>query len=200
VLGPQDNVEGAVLAAEELIKLRGRGDWRLTIAGDGETLPDLTKLVADRGLGDVVGFAGWLAGTEVDDLLRAATVAIQPDLPTKMNDLSTMAKTVEYLARGVPVVAADLIETRRSAGAAAVYVPTGTPAEFAAAIHLLLDDPTKRASMREVALTRFEEQLSWERQATRYLSTWDRLFKRTTVAIPRQRAAAEPATESVVPQ
>ncbi len=30
VLGPQDNVEGAVLAAEELIKLRGRGDWRLT--------------------------------------------------------------------------------------------------------------------------------------------------------------------------
>jgi len=38
-----------VLAAEELIKLRGRGDWRFTIAGDGETLGDLTKLVADRG-------------------------------------------------------------------------------------------------------------------------------------------------------
>jgi glycosyltransferase involved in cell wall biosynthesis len=194
VLGPQDNVECAVLAAEELIKLRGRGDWRLTIAGDGETLPDLTKLVADRGLGDVVEFAGWLGTTEVDDLLRTATVAIQPDLPTKMNDLSTMAKTVEYLGRGVPVVAADLTETRRSAGDAAVYVPTGTPAEFAAAIHLLFDDPTKRASMRDVALSRFDEQLAWERQATRYLSTWNRLLKRTPVAIPRQRAAAEAAT------
>ncbi len=121
-------------------------------------------------------------------------MAIQPDLPTQMNDLSTMAKTVEYLGRGVPVVAADLLETRRSAGDAAVYVPTGTPAEFAAAIHLLLDDPTKRARMREVALSRFDEQLSWEQQATRYLSTWNRLLKRTPVAIPRQRAAAEAAT------
>src|SRR5690349_11028910 len=76
VLGPQDNVECAVLAAEELITLRGRGDWRLTIAGDGETLGELTKLVADRGLDDVVEFAGWLDGAEVDDLLRGATVAI----------------------------------------------------------------------------------------------------------------------------
>jgi glycosyltransferase involved in cell wall biosynthesis len=98
----------------------------------------------------------------------------------------------------VPVVAADLTETRRTAGDAAVYVPGGTPAEFAAAIHLLLDDPTKRASMREVALSRFDEQLSWEPQAARYLATWDRLLKRT-VAIPRQRTApsSEAATESV---
>jgi glycosyltransferase involved in cell wall biosynthesis len=195
VLGPQDNVECAVLAAEELITLRGRGDWRLTIAGDGETLGELTKLVADRGLGDVVEFSGWLDSVQVDELLRGATVAIQPDAPTKMNDLSTMAKTVEYLGRGVPVVAADLTETRRSAGDAAVYVPGGTPAEFAAAIHLLLDDPTKRASMREVALSRFDEQLSWESQATRYLATWNRLLKRP-VAIPRQRTA-EPASEPV---
>lgn len=198
VLGPQDNVECAILAAAELIELRGRSDWRLTIAGDGETLGDLTKLVADRGLGDVVEFVGWLGSSEVDDLLRTATVGIQPDAPTKMNDLSTMAKTVEYLGRGVPVVAADLTETRRTAGDAAVYVPNGTPAEFAAAIHLLLDDPTKRASMREVALSRFDEQLSWEPQAARYLTTWDRLLKRT-VAIPRQRTApsSETATESV---
>jgi glycosyltransferase involved in cell wall biosynthesis len=192
VLGPQDNVEGAVLAAEELIMLRGRTDWRLTIAGDGESLPALTKLVADRGLGDVVEFAGWLGGTEVDELLRTATVAIQPDLPTKMNDLSTMAKTVEYLGRGIPVVAADLTETRRTAGDAALYVPTGAPAEFAAAIHQLLDDPTKRASMREVALTRFTEQLSWETQATRYLGTWNRLLaKRRAPVIPMQRKPAE---------
>jgi glycosyltransferase involved in cell wall biosynthesis len=198
VLGPQDNVECAVLAAEELMTLRGRGDWRLTIAGDGETLGELTKLVADRGLGDVVEFAGWLDSAQVDELLRGATVAIQPDAPTTMNDLSTMAKTVEYLGRGVPVVAADLTETRRTAGDAAVYVPGGTPAEFAAAIHVLLDDPTKRASMREVALSRFDEQLSWESQATRYLATWNRLLKRP-VAIPHQRTApvTEAATESV---
>jgi glycosyltransferase involved in cell wall biosynthesis len=178
VLGPQDNVEGAVLAAEELRRRRGHADWRMTIAGDGETMPALTKLVADRGLGDVVEFAGWLDGSQVDDLLRAATVAIQPDLPTRMNDLSTMAKTVEYLGRGVPVVAVDLTETRRSAGDAALYVPNGTPVEFAAALGELLDDEARRQEMRECGLDRFANLLAWEHQAREYITVWDRLLAR----------------------
>ena len=176
VLGPQDNVEGAVLAAEELIARRGRTGWRLVIAGDGESLPALNKLVAERGLGDVVEFTGWLDGPAVDALLRTATVAIQPDLPTRMNQLSTMAKTVEYLARGVPVVAVDPIETRRSAGDAAVYVGTGSPAEFAAALDGLLADPPHRARMRRTALARFAETLAWEHQARRYVAVWNGLF------------------------
>jgi len=203
VLGPQDNVEAAVLAAELLTQRRGRTGWQLVIAGDGEMLPALTKLVADRGLGDVVEFTGWLDGPAVDALLRTAAVAIQPDAPTTMNDLSTMAKTVEYLARGLPVVAADLTETRRSAADAAVYVPTGTPDEFAEAIDELLDDPERRARMREAGLARFAEQLAWEHQAVRYVSVWHRLLARrrrrlTGTADDPDRAAAQ-ATQTTVP-
>lgn len=178
VLGPQDNVEGAVLAAQELARRRGRDGWRLIIAGDGESMPALRKLVAERGLGDLVEFTGWLDTPAVDALLRTATVAIQPDLPTKMNDLSTMAKTVEYLGRGVPVVAADLTETRRTAADAAVYVPNGTPAEFAHAIDELLAEPARRADMRQVALARFRDRLAWEHQAQAYVSVWHRLLGR----------------------
>ena len=87
VLGPQDNVEGAILAADELTRLRDRTSWRMIIAGDGESMPALQKLVSERGLGEVVEFTGWLDGSAVDELLRSATVAIQPDLPTRMNDL-----------------------------------------------------------------------------------------------------------------
>ena len=79
----------------------------------------------------------------------------RPDLPTRMTDLSTMAKAVEYLGRGVPVVAAALTETRRTAGDAAVYVPTGNPAEFAAALNALLDDPVRRAEMGATGRRRF---------------------------------------------
>ena len=192
VLGPQDNVAAAVLAAEEMTRLRGRTGWRLTIAGDGESLPALTKLVSDRGLADVVEFTGWLDGPAVDELLRSATVAIQPDAPTRMNHLSTMAKTVEYLGRGVPVVAADLVETRRSAGEAALYVPDGTPEEFATALDALLDDPTRRDRMRAAGLARFAELLSWERQADAYLSVWHRLLGRPAPPPPGQRRP-EPA-------
>jgi glycosyltransferase involved in cell wall biosynthesis len=89
-----------------------------------------------------------------------------------------MAKTVEYLGRGVPVVAVDLTETRRSAGDAAVYVPTGSPAEFATAIDELLDDPARRKEMHECGLDRFANLLSWEHQAQEYVTVWDRLLAR----------------------
>jgi glycosyltransferase involved in cell wall biosynthesis len=196
VFGPQDNVEGAVLAADALTRLRGRGDWRLVLAGDGETASALRRLTADRGLRDVVEFTGWLNGTEVDELLRDATVALQPDLPTRMNHLSTMAKTVEYLGRGVPVVAVDLIETRRSVGEAGLYVPNGTPEEFAGAINRLLNDPAMREQMRTIGLARFRKALSWEHQADAYVGVWRRLLAKRLRRvegdrIPAPRASAD---------
>jgi glycosyltransferase involved in cell wall biosynthesis len=196
VFGPQDNVEGAVLAAEELTRLRGRDNWRMVLAGDGETAAALRRLTAERGLEDVVEFTGWLQGHEVDDLLRSATVALQPDLPTRMNHLSTMAKTVEYLGRGLPVVAVDLVETRRSCGDAALYVPHGEPAEFAKAVDLLLDDPAQRAQMRAAGLARFREFLSWEHQAEAYVAVWRRLLgkrlrKAESARIPAPRKSAD---------
>ncbi|MGN9910414.1 glycosyltransferase family 4 protein [Phytohabitans sp. LJ34] len=202
VLGPQDNVEGTVLAAEQLIRIRGRAGWRLSIAGDGESLPALRKLVADRGLGDMVDFTGWLDGPAVDALLRSATVAIQPDLPTTMNNLSTMAKTVEYVARGLPVVAADLVETRRTAGEAAVYVPNGTPSEYANAIDELLRDRERRAKMREVGLARFTGQLAWDHQARAYVRVWHQLLARrrpADPAVPRPRAGGPGSSKIAEP-
>jgi glycosyltransferase involved in cell wall biosynthesis len=172
VLGPQDNVEVTVRAAGELAPLRGRLGWRLVIAGDGECRPALAKLATNLGMADLVEFTGWLDGPGVDALLRRATVAVQPDAPTRMNQLSTMAKTVEYLARGVPVVAADLLETRRTAGSAAVYLPAITPDRLAGALDELLDDPDRRERMRVAGLARFAQLLSWERQAAGYLDVW----------------------------
>ncbi|GAA4604234.1 glycosyltransferase family 4 protein [Actinoplanes octamycinicus] len=199
VFGPQDNVEGAVLAAEELIKLRGRTGWRMVLAGDGETAAALRELATERGLTDVVEFTGWLNGPEVDALLRDATVAIQPDLPTRMNQLSTMAKTVEYLGRGVPVVAVDLIETRASVGEAGLYVKNGDPAEFAEAINTLLDDPALRQHMHQVGKERFRDFLSWEHQAEKYIAVWRELLKVPAAAIPAQRQPVDEASRADAP-
>jgi glycosyltransferase involved in cell wall biosynthesis len=208
VFGPQDNVEGAVLAADELTRRRGRTGWKMVLAGDGESMPALRKLAAEKGLDDVVEFTGWLDGPSVDALLQEATVAIQPDLPTRMNQLSTMAKTVEYVGRGVPVVAADLIETRATLGDAGAYVPNGTPAEFAEAIDGLLDDPDRRRQMRKLGRERFLGQLSWEHQAGKYASVFERLLAKrlgrrgggTTPVIPRPRTSAENVAKNAAEQ
>jgi glycosyltransferase involved in cell wall biosynthesis len=196
VINPQDHVEAAVLAAEQLIALRGRQDWEMIIAGDGDCLADLRNLATARGISDVVHFTGWLDATEVDDLLATATVGIQPDPPTAMANLSTMAKTVEYVARGVPVVAVDLLESRRTAEGAAVYVPTGTPEELAKAVDGLLDSPEALAAMRQEALERFRTTLSWDHQAAAYIQMWRTLVpvagpapSPVPVAVPAPRTA-----------
>jgi len=176
VINPQDHVDAAVLAAERLVALRGDADWKLVVAGDGDSLPELRDMARAKGLDNVVEFRGWLEAGQVDELLRTATVAIQPDPPSKMAELSTMAKTVEYVARGLPVVAVDLLETRRTAEGAALYVPTGTPDELAKALDLLLSDSAARAEMGRVARQRFEESLAWDHQAKSYIRLWDQLL------------------------
>ena len=55
-------------------------------------------------------------------ILSTADLGISPDPKNPLNDLSTMNKTMEYMAFGLPVVAFDLRETRVSAGDAGVYV------------------------------------------------------------------------------
>lgn len=177
VINPQDHVDIAVRAAERLVGLRGNHDWRMIIAGDGESLPGLRRMAVERAVEDVVQFTGWLDAQEVDTLLRSASIAIQPDPPTRMAHLSTMAKTVEYVARGLPVVAVDLLETRRTAEAAATYVPTGDPEELAKALDHLLGDENARRAMESVARRRFTEQLAWDHQAKSYIRLWDRLLR-----------------------
>ncbi|MFC7545815.1 glycosyltransferase family 4 protein [Plantactinospora sp. GCM10030261] len=201
VINPQDHVEVAVLAAERLVRLRGATDWRMVIAGDGDSLPALRAMVAERGLDQVVRFTGWLEAAEVDRLLRSATLGIQPDKRTRMAELSTMAKTVEYLARGLPVVAVDLLETRRTAADAASYVANGTPDELAAALDRLLTDDAARTAMRDVARRRFRHHLAWDHQAIAYTDLWHRLLPPATPPTltatgPRQRSSRAPAPEA----
>ena len=178
VLGPQDGVDQAILAAEKLVEHRGRLGWKLVVAGDGECLADLRALATERKLDDIVEFTGWLEVEAIDRLLRSASIGLQPDPRSAHAEVSTMAKTVEYLARGLPVVAVDMRETRRSAGDAGIYVPTGGPDELADALHGLLDDAPSRARMREVALARFRNSLAWEHQAAAYVRLWHELLSR----------------------
>ncbi|MEV6813232.1 glycosyltransferase family 4 protein [Micromonospora sp. NPDC051296] len=186
VINEQDHVDRAVLAADRLAALRGRDGWEMVIAGDGECLPALRTMVDERGLSDVVRFTGWLQAPEVDALLRGATLGIQPDIFSDMTNLSTMAKTVEYMARGLPVVAVDLLETQRTAGEAGRYVATGSADEFAKALDELLDDERQLAQMRAIARERFTSLLAWEHQAAAYLRVWRRVVPLPDGAAPAQ--------------
>lgn len=171
IMGPQDGVDNALHAMRRLVD-RGRDDVHLALLGFGDCLDDLRALTAELGLDDRVTFTG-LAGPEtIRAYLSTATVGLSPDGLSPLNDVSTMNKTLEYMAFELPVVAFDLKETRVSAAGAALYVPSGDIDGYASAITDLLDDEVRRREMGTLGRRRIEEELAWEHQAPRYVSVY----------------------------
>lgn len=175
VMGPQDGVDLAIRAAGHIVHELGRDDVSFTFMGSGDCYPELVALRDELGLGEYVELPGRVSDQYVVDVLSTADVGLSPDPRNPLNDVSTMNKTLEYMAFGLPVVAFDLTETRVSAGPAACYVPDGDIPGYARVVLDLLDDPDRRARMGRIARQRIEQQLGWPHQREAYLGVYDTL-------------------------
>src|SRR5699024_6534490 len=125
VMGPQDGVENVLLLMDELVHRRGRTGVHAVLMGFGDCLEDLKRRCTELDLDDNVIFTGRVGLDEIAQYLSAADVGLGPDLNTPLNDLSTMNKTMEYMAFGLPTVSFDLTETRVTAGDTGILVPSG---------------------------------------------------------------------------
>ena len=122
----------------------GRDDIAFTLIGTGDCFDDLVALRDELDLADHVEFTGRAPDELVARIMSTADVGLSPDPKNPLNDVSTMNKTMEYMAFELPVVAFDLRETRVSAGDAGVYVTPNDVHEYAAAIVALMDDEPAR--------------------------------------------------------
>ena len=148
VMGPQDGVDVALAAADHVVHGLGRTDVSFTLMGGGDCYDDLVAERDRLGLQDYVELPGRVPDAYVSDVLSTADVGLSPDPLNPLNDVSTMNKTMEYMAFGLPVVAFDLVETRVSAGDAAVYADPASGAQgLAEALVGLLDDDASRSRM-----------------------------------------------------
>ena len=131
VMGPQDGVDIVVRAADIVVHQLGRDDIAFTLIGSGDCFDDLVALRDELGLAGHVEFTGRAPDELVGRIMSTADVGLSPDPKNPLNDVSTMNKTMEYMAFELPVVAFDLRETRVSAGDAAVYVTPNDEHEYA---------------------------------------------------------------------
>ena len=189
VMGPQDGVDLAVRAAAHVVHDLGREDVSFTFMGAGDSYNDLVRLRDDLELRDYVELPGRVPDETVLDVLSTADVGLSPDPKNPLNDLSTMNKTLEYMAFGIPVVAFDLKETRVSADGSASYVPSGDVAAYARAIVKLLDDDSRRAAMGRTGRLRIEDELGWPHQRDAYVGVYDLLVGRTRAVAQQSRPA-----------
>ena len=175
VMGPQDGVDIVVRAADHIVNTLGRTDVAFTLMGGGDSFDDVVALRDQLGLAEHVEFTGRVPDETVRAVMSTADLGLSPDPKNPLNDVSTMNKTMEYMAFELPVVAFDLVETKVSAADAAVYVEPNDVAQYGDAIVELLDDQVRRRRMAKLGRERVERVLAWRHQQKAYLGVYDQL-------------------------
>jgi glycosyltransferase involved in cell wall biosynthesis len=147
-------------------------DTLFAFCGGGPDQPRMKAMAEEMGLGPVVHFTGRIPDQQLWDYLSTADLCVDPDPFTEWSNMSTMNKMIEYMAFGRPIVAFDLIEHRRTAESAAVYVEGNDDAALGRAIRELLLDAERRQSMSAFARARFRKDLAWENSEKHLIGTY----------------------------
>jgi glycosyltransferase involved in cell wall biosynthesis len=161
---------GTELLPEVLARVSARHPGvRLVIAGDGPLRAELERSLNERGLAGRVVFTGAVAHDQVPAVIRQFDVALAPypalDHPFYFSPL----KLFEYMACGVPVVAANcgqIAEMIRD-GETGLLHPPGDLDALADACDALLRNPKKRLLLGQSAAQFVRANFTWDRNATR---------------------------------
>lgn len=175
IMGAQDGVDRLVKAIDQYVHVLGRHDTQFGLLGFGDCLDDLRQQVTRLGLDDHVTFTGKVGMDEISRWLSTAALGVTPDPKNDFNDYATMNKTLEYMAYSLPVVSFDLVETRRSAEDAALYIDRDDDLAYAQGIAALIDDPARRRLMGKIGRSRIEDELCWSIQARTYVGVYEQL-------------------------
>jgi glycosyltransferase involved in cell wall biosynthesis len=190
VIGQQEGIDLLLQAVHAIVRDHGRHDIHFGIVGGGPALRDMQSLSRRLEISDYVTFTGRVPDHELLAVLNTADICVNPDRVNAMNDKSTMNKVMEYMALAKPIVQFDLTEGRVSAGDASLYARPNDPADLAAKIVELIDDPYRRRIMGLSGRERVANTLAWEHEAPKLLAAYDALFELPdAVTSPKPRPA-----------
>ena len=187
-MGEQDGVDH-LLRAIQSYRTIAPNDTLFAFVGGGPNLPRMKSFAEQMGLGPVVHFAGRIPDEQLCAYLSTADVCVDPDPSTEFNNLCTMNKILEYMAFGRPIVAFDLMEHRRSAESAAVYISGNDDPALGRAIRELLLAVERRETMSQFARTCFREVLAWEHSEQQLITAYRNLLE---AGLPTSTVNASP--------
>jgi glycosyltransferase involved in cell wall biosynthesis len=173
-LASQDGVLWLPELMRDLRDRHGLSGAHLTVVGDGPARAQVERRLAAEGVEDAVTLTGWVPYEQVPGLLAGADVCVDPAPCGPLNHRSTMMKVAEYLAAGRPVVAFELLESRRTAGDAALFAGCDDGSGFADLVARLARDGDLRRTLGERAVAR-RDVLVWERSAEALVEAYERL-------------------------
>lgn len=173
-MGHQDGVHVLLDTAKYVRETKSRDDVLFVLVGTGDTYDALLEKHKALGLGEGVRFTGFISDEDMIAYLSTADIGAAPDDDNPLNNISTMIKTMDYMAMGLPVVSFDLVESRYSAATAAVYAEAHSAEAFGDEIIALCDDPERRAVMARAGQERISGPLSWAQSEKQLIAAYNR--------------------------
>lgn len=174
-LKPYKSVETVIYAVEKLV--RTIPNLTFTIAGDGESRPQLESLVRKLGLESAVKFAGKIRESDKPRLYARSWVAVQP---SSMEGWGIT--TIEANASGTAVVAANVPGLRDSVQHThtGMLVPWGDVNAFAKKIERLLISEVSRKYL-EIEGLAWAKQFTWDKSANALLEIIEQEIRNKSV-------------------
>ncbi|HTV96043.1 MAG TPA: glycosyltransferase family 4 protein [Steroidobacteraceae bacterium] len=169
-IGQQDGVDVLIRAISVINARLGANSVQYVLMGAGPHFDNIVAYAKSRGVSGQITFTGRADNDTICRVLSTADLAVDPCPYSPHANVSTATKIMEYMFFSLPVVAFDLLETRRSGEEAICYARRGDEAHFGELIVELLRDEERRHSLGHAARIRLDSALSW-RVSTRNLVT-----------------------------
>jgi glycosyltransferase involved in cell wall biosynthesis len=163
--GAEDLVEAVRLCGERGARVQ------VTCLGRGPRWDAAREAARAAALGDAIHFVGEVAHADVPGYLAQSDIGVAPFSPAEFSALElgwfwSPIKIFEYLAAGLPVVTADLVELRELLpGSVASFYRAGEPAGLAEALMDLEKDRQAVRKMSAAARQLAESRYTWDHQA-----------------------------------
>ncbi len=162
--------------AEEAVRcMHLTSDYILVIAGKGDAVPGLRKMVKEEGLDEKVFFVPPMHRENLLQLTSLCSCGLSLDKASNLNYLYSLPnKLFDYIMAGIPVVVSDLPEPRRIIEQYEVGVVAGclSPKGLSEKINEVLAKPPVKW---KANLEKAAKELNWECEKHKLLAVYQRI-------------------------
>jgi glycosyltransferase involved in cell wall biosynthesis len=182
-IGQQDGVDVLIRAISVINTQLGSNAVQYVLMGAGPYYDNIVAYAKSCGVSDQITFTGRADNDLICHVLSTADLAVDPCPYSPHANVSTATKIMEYMFFSLPVVAFDLLETRRSGDESICYARRGDEAHFSQLLVELLGDEKRRRVLGRAARSRLETALSWRVSTRKLVTLMDDLIGRNSTAV-----------------
>jgi len=182
-IGQQDGVDVLIRAISVINAQLGPNAVHYVLMGAGPHYDNIVAYAKSCGVSDQITFTGRADNDMICRVLSTADLAVDPCPDSPHANVSTATKIMEYMFFSLPVVAFDLLETRRSGDESICYARRSDEAHFSQLLVELLRDEARRRVLGRAARRRLETALSWRVSTRKLITLMDDLIGRDSTAV-----------------